>query len=199
MENMVMKASSSIDRRVQRTRRSLRDAMVELILERGWDAISVQHVCDRADVGRSTFYKHFADKEELLVGGFDDLHKVLREQQPAPTSARALPFARGMIDHAHEHRRLFRAIIGKRSGHVVQQRFRRLLIDLVREDLAGLAPAGPRLDATVHYVAGAFFELLIWWLDARTPLQPSELEELCHRLTTPVLTVLSASKRAERG
>ena len=187
---MEAKTPKSTDRRVQRTRRALRDALIELILERGWDKTSVQDVCERADIGRSTFYTHFADKEELLVGGFDALGKLLREPQSVPTDVRPLAFARGMIEHAHEQRRLFRAIVGKRSGQVVQQRFRQLLIDLVREDLASLAPAGPRRDATVHYVAGAFFELLIWWLDARNPLQPSDVAELFHQLTTPVLDVL---------
>jgi AcrR family transcriptional regulator len=72
------KQTDKRDRRIERTRRTLREALIALILERGWDDISVQDVCNRADVGRSTFYTHFADKEELLVGGFDDLRKVLR-------------------------------------------------------------------------------------------------------------------------
>ncbi|MBN1208368.1 MAG: TetR/AcrR family transcriptional regulator [Myxococcaceae bacterium] len=193
-----MKTPNASDRRVQRTRRTLREALIEVLLERGWEETSVQHVCDRADVGRSTFYTHFADKEDLLISGFEDLRKALRDQQSAQDSTRALSFARGMIEHAHEHRRLFHAIIGKRSGHVVQQRFRQLLVDLIREDLAALAPAGPHLDATVHYIAGAFFELLIWWLDAPRPLPPSELEQLFHRLTAPVLVALREHGRARR-
>lgn len=191
-----MKTPNPADRRVQRTRRTLREALIELILERGWDETSVQHVCDRADVGRSTFYTHFADKEELLVGGFDDLRKAVREQHPQSTGT--LAFAGGLIEHAHEQRRLFRAIIGKKSGHVVQQRFRQLFTELVKEDLAGLAPAGPQLDATVHYLSGAFFELLIWWLDTRNPLQPVEVEALFQRLTAPVLLVLPSLHRADR-
>lgn len=66
------------DRRVQRTRRLLHAAIIELIDEHGWDAITVQDVCQRADVGRSTFYVHFADKEELLVSGFGELRKQLQ-------------------------------------------------------------------------------------------------------------------------
>lgn len=65
------------DRRVQRTRRQLREALITLILERGWDAVSVRDVCEKADVGRSTFYVHFADKENLLLSGFDDLHATM--------------------------------------------------------------------------------------------------------------------------
>lgn len=182
------KLPKTTDRRVQRTRRTLRDALVALILERGWEQVSVQDVCDRADVGRSTFYTHFADKEELLLSGFDELRKVLRAQHVAAAEAgRPLGFARALLEHAHENLRLFRALIGKRSGQLVQRRFRELVLELVAEDLADLAPAGPVLDGTVHYVGGAFLELLTWWLDSRSPLPPADVEALFQRLTTPVL------------
>src|SRR5512138_2230623 len=68
------------DRRVRRTHAALRGALVDLIVERGWDGFSVQDLCDRADVGRSTFYLHFADKEEVLAGAFADLGKELRAE-----------------------------------------------------------------------------------------------------------------------
>src|SRR5688572_21269164 len=121
-----MKEPKATDRRVLRTRRTLRNALVELILERGWDEVSVQDVCERADVGRSTFYMHFADKEELLFSGFDDLRKEVRAQLAAQGDAgpRVLGFARGLLEHAHENQRLGRAMFGKRSGQAVQKRFR---------------------------------------------------------------------------
>lgn len=178
------------DRRVQRTRRGLRDALIELILERGWDALTVQHVCDRANIGRSTFYTHFADKEELLVGGLGDLRKEVRQLAASGMSERPLGFVRGIIEHAEEQRRLFRAVMGKRSGHVIQQRFRELLIDLVQEDLTGLAAAGPQRDATARYVAGGLMELLIWWLDTRNNLKAEDVEKLFFQSTTPVLAAL---------
>lgn len=192
-----MTGSRPNDRRVQRTRKALRDALVALILERGWDAVGVQEVCERANVGRSTFYTHFADKEELLVGGLGDLGQALRAQaqDAAGPSGRPLGFVRGMIEHVAEQQRLFRAVIGKRSGQVVHQRFRALLIELVGEDLAPLAPPGPRRDAAARYVAGALLELLVWWVDTRTPLQPPELEEIFEQLTAPVLAVVKAQRR----
>lgn len=55
------------NRRVQRTRRRLREALIALVLERGWERTTVQDVCDRADVGCSTFYLHFQSKEKLLT------------------------------------------------------------------------------------------------------------------------------------
>jgi AcrR family transcriptional regulator len=191
---MEVKVPRSSDRRVLRTRRMLRDALIALLGERGWDRVSVQNVCDRADVGRSTFYTHFVDKEDLLVGGLDDLRKMLGTQRPTPTGAGAggLGFVPGLIEHVHQHQRLFRALIGKHSGYVVQKRFRQLLVSLVKDDLAGRGPRIPDADAVAHYIAGACLELLSWWLDGRNTLGPVEIEDLFRRLTSPVLAAARA-------
>ena len=182
----------SADRRVQRTRRSLRDALISLLAERGWDDIGVQDICERADVGRSTFYMHFQNKEQLLAAGLSDLRTVLREQAVAAGGLPGqLSFARGLIDHVSEQRKIFRAIVGRRSGHVVQKRFREMVLQLVDEDLAPVAAAGWRRDAAAHYLAGALFELLAWWVDARGARPADDIEHCFRQLTTPVIARLT--------
>ena len=57
-----------IDRRIRRTRDTLGDALVELIREKPFDSITVQEILDRAGVGRSTFYTHYSDKQDLFLG-----------------------------------------------------------------------------------------------------------------------------------
>ncbi len=180
------------DRRVARTHGALHDALITLILERGWDETSVQNVCDRANVGRSTFYAHFASKEKLLMSGFAALRQALRSQERSASEPRApgFGFARGLIEHVHENQRLFRAVIGKRSGLVVQRRFRQLLVGLVEEDLAAASIPAARREAAAHYIAGALFELLTWWIDSRSSLAPRELETIFHELTAPVIGAL---------
>ena len=190
---MRAKTLSSDDRRVQRTRRMLREALIHLTIERGWDAVSVQDVCDRADIGRSTFYTHFADREELLLGGFDDLRKMLRAQRSGAPSEK-LAFVRGLIEHAHDHSQLFRAIIGKRAGHAIEKRFRQTVTSLVRDDLAEHGFAGRALEMTTPYVAGALVELLTWWVDTRHAPPAAELETIFRRLTTPVLAASKGIK-----
>ncbi|MBI2752103.1 MAG: TetR/AcrR family transcriptional regulator [Betaproteobacteria bacterium] len=194
------RAGKTSDRRVARTHGALREALISLISERGWDAISVQDVCDRANIGRSTFYAHFASKEKLLISGFDELRRALRAQAGMASDARTWPFGfvRGLIEHAHENQRLFRAVIGKRSGLVVQRHFRHLLIELVAEELTDDGIAMIRRDAAAHYIAGALFELLNWWIDSRSPLAPSELEAMFRELTTPVLGVARSSAQNRR-
>jgi AcrR family transcriptional regulator len=62
--------NTKADRRSQRTRQLLSAALIELMLEKRYDDISVQDIIERANVGRSTFYAHYLDKEDLLVGDF---------------------------------------------------------------------------------------------------------------------------------
>ena len=139
-----MKIPKVTDRRVRRTRDALRDALLKLILERGWDAVDVRDICERADVGRSTFYTHFADKEDLLLSGFDDLRKALKALRPAVAgSGKPLAFTRGLFDHAHANRWLFRALVGKRSGLAVQKRFRQKLARSDRRGARGIDLRGP--------------------------------------------------------
>jgi AcrR family transcriptional regulator len=63
------------DRRVQKTQRLLRDALVSLIHDKSYDSIAVKEILDRANVGRSAFYAHFHDKHALLASG---IHQMLR-------------------------------------------------------------------------------------------------------------------------
>lgn len=75
-----MAAKRVTDRRIQKTQTLLRQALVSLIREKSYDLIAVKEILDRANVGRSTFYMHFRDKDELLVSG---IHDMLRSVQSA--------------------------------------------------------------------------------------------------------------------
>ncbi len=178
----------SADRRVQRTRLALRDALISLLEECGWDDINIQSLCERANVGRSTFYLHFQNKEELLVSGFDDLRAGLRAQAEMRKNGKSgsLLFVRGLIEHVYEQRALFRAIVGRRSGHVVQKRFREMVNQLVEEEIS-LPAKGWQQDAGARYVAGALVELLAWWVDAGTARNAEEIEHLFSQLTLSVI------------
>src|SRR5436190_20283700 len=61
-----MRDKKKLDRRTQRTQHSLTHAMVDLVTEKRFDDITVQNLIDRAEIGRSTFYSHFRDKEDLF-------------------------------------------------------------------------------------------------------------------------------------
>jgi AcrR family transcriptional regulator len=189
-----MTNSKPADRRTLRTRRALRDALLSLLVEKGWDDLSVQDICDRADIGRSTFYLHFSSKEELLKGSLDDLRGALNSLTDGVDKTkpvRPLAFVHGLLNHLYEQRQLCRSIFGRRSAHTVQVRFREMVTKLIADSLVTLAPAGWMRDAAVHYLAGALVEMLSWWIDSR-PMRPiDEIEQLYLRLAEPALAELT--------
>lgn len=181
------------DRRSQRTRDALRDALLELMTEHGWEGISVQDVCERADVARSTFYLHYTSKDELLQDGFHALQAHLQTATGAGPRERArnedwrgFRFSLGLIEHAYDNRSLFRSMIGRRSGFAVQQRFSEMVLRLIDHELP--APTGelPRV-AVVRQLAAAFTELMAWSVEQQTPMPAQRLAAAFDRIAVSML------------
>jgi AcrR family transcriptional regulator len=100
------------DRRVARSRRALKEALTDLILERGYEAVTVQDVIDRADVGRSTFYAHFLDKDDLLMAILADLEMPAPDHTAWTPDDPAFGWTLELFRHFGSGRRLFKAVAG---------------------------------------------------------------------------------------
>lgn len=190
-----MATKRAVDRRLQRTRTLLQDALKAMMIEKGYEATTVQDIIDRANVGRSTFYAHFADKETLLISGLEDLRDALHAQQaqaPAvrtPPGSRTSPhrafaFSRIMLEHARDHAPLYLAIVGRKPGAIVLQRLTQMMVDLVREDLSrmGFRAASTQRDLIAHHVGGGFMGVLTWWMEHGAKLPPAEVDAIFSRL-----------------
>jgi len=165
------------DRRVHRTRRRLKEALLALMREKGYGRITVQELVDRADVARSTFYAHFDAKDDLLFDGFDrwllDLGRVSRAAGGAAEDG--FRFALPLLRHARGHRRVFRAIFGSTGSPRAARRFHDLLVQVVLQELPE-APGEERLrQARAHAVAGAFMALVTWWFESGVGLSPEKV------------------------
>lgn len=179
-------AGARVDRRIKRTHRELHEALISLIIERGWDKVSVQEICERADVGRSTFYVHFADKEELLMSGFDHLYASMDAVRG--TAKGKFAFAEALIEHAQENLRIFRAVVGKKSGQMVLRRFRDVVVRLVDAELRTLKLADEERAVVALYIGGGFVEMLTHWLDRPSRSDPRSVAATFVRLTQGVLS-----------
>jgi len=178
------------DRRVQRTRKLLQDALTAMMVEKGYEATTVQDIIDRANVGRATFYAHFADKQTLLASSLEDLRAHLMEHQqralltPGGADTRGLGFGLAMLEHARGHVPLWGAIAGRESGALVLQRLHRTIADLAAIDLdtLGFTGTAERRVLATEYIAGAFMSVLTWWLDHDARLPPQEVDTIFRRL-----------------
>jgi AcrR family transcriptional regulator len=180
------------DRRVRRTRRILGEALVSLVLEKGYDQITVQDILDRADVGRSTFYAHYRDKDALFLANFDGMREKLLESVDA-TAASVDParVASAVFGHAYQNRRVYQAMCGKHGGAMVYRHLHRLVTELLRK---GSQPAGLPPDVVAEFYAGALLGLLVWWVDHDFRYGPAKLAAMYGELTEGVQGCSTAQK-----
>lgn len=185
------------DRRVQRTRQLLRDALVAEILEKGYEAVTVQDILDRANLGRSTFYAHYRDKEDLLLSGFERFHAMFEAQTPTGSAEMedvlgpGGDFSLALFYHVAEFRAVGKAMLGKQSGNVVFDRMRAQLVTYLRERLArqtrrGYMAAVPQV-VVIEFLARSLLGLVSWWIDEDLPYTPEEMDEMFKRLVLPGL------------
>lgn len=184
------------DRRVHRTRQLLHDALLDLIMERGYTPISIQDVLDRAGVARSTFYAHFRDKDDLLLNGFQAMRDAMPGNlfaTPAKDDARYPAFGRMLFRHVEENHALARAFVGTDAGQVVMSNLRNLLVadtrNWVRQHLD--LPAGTEGECVVQYLVGALFGLLTWWVDHDFPCSADDLAGRYQKLVESGLSGVS--------
>jgi AcrR family transcriptional regulator len=179
------------DPRVIRTRQMLRDALVALILEKGYDGISVQDITERAGLRRATFYLHYADKEELvftllrdMLLDFDCRMDALCDGVLTPETERIVQ--RFSFEHARENADLYRALARSKGAQ--------LFIDYTREYVAreirtrfqaehpGETPAIP-IEVIANYSASVKINMILWWLEQGTTYTPQEMADMCAALT----------------
>ncbi|MEO8245313.1 MAG: TetR/AcrR family transcriptional regulator [bacterium] len=182
-----------MDRRVARTRGILQEALNRLTLKSGYEAVTIKHICDEANVGRSTFYAHFTSKDDLKRSGLEHLrHHLLARQRAALTDGgapqdRTLSFSLVMLEHARDHTALYRALVNDRGGSVALGFIREMLGDLIRTETTDLpfTPAQDRLNRefVVQYLVGAFMSVMIWWLDGGAKLTPQQVDGMFRSLT----------------
>jgi AcrR family transcriptional regulator len=195
-------AKKPIDRRVARTRAMLQRAHMSLILKKGYEATTVDDICDAADVGRSTFYTHYTGKDDLRRSGLEHLRQELVDRQkdalaqPGHIRDRSLGFSLAMFEHALDHLDLYKALVGGRGGAIALGTIREILSDLVRNELAVTideksADVIPR-EFAVQYVVGAFMAVMTWWLDGGAKLSPQRIDAMFRRLATGGIMPLDA-------
>lgn len=180
------------DRRARRTERNLRAALHSLISEKGYDGVTVQDIADRADVGRSTFYAHFENKDKLHLSAFDEVREaILRDVEETSEGDKigtdfnfnSLP----LFQHAHASRRFYRALAGKSAGDSFLKNMFRQTRDLVLEELQKSLPeerkSSPETKAAAHFYASSLVAMLTFWLDNNLPFSPEEINEMFKKFT----------------
>ena len=174
------------DARVRRTRDALGDALVALMQEKPFETITVQDVLDRARVGRSTFYSHYSDKDDLLMSDADDFYERVSMGLSAmgDKSDRVFP-VKEFFSHLEEAKRFVNALShsGKMQENLELARahFARGIERRLAELPRGRSIPESDRPAVAFAHAGALLSLMTWWIDRGMRQSPAEMDELFHR------------------
>ena len=181
------KRRRQVDERIRRTRARLGSALVALIHEKPFNDVTVQEVLDRASVGRSTFYLHFRNKNDLLLSQLemflDTMSTTLSNRKEE--SHRVLPVAE-MFSHIGGQNRMYRALAdaGRLNDFfdLAQGYFSRAIEQRLRESRRCSHLLHHELSARSYALAASLLALLKWWVDRGAKEAPRSMDELFHRI-----------------
>jgi AcrR family transcriptional regulator len=182
---MNVKPIDKTDRRIRKTRQQLGEALVLLILEKGYDAISIKDITDRADVAHATFYRHYRDKDELLA---QRLQEVIQEIE-AFTREPSLQDAEGYLifKHAEENATLYRILLSSQGTSQVRKRVKETIAANILRTCKPLRSAQRGIippEAAANHIAGSMLLLIEWWLDENMPYPPHQMAKVYEQLVT---------------
>ena len=176
------------DRRVQRTRELLQRTLIQLIREKSYDAVTIQDITDRANLGRTTFYLHYQTKDDLLLDHFAafaaDLKlnnlsraELLSESPPAALTA----FLRQLADAQTIYRAFTAGKDAKFLLRGIREQMTRNLCDSLSAAFPEQAPSIP-LDVLAQYIVGAQVSLMDWWMTSRNAYDADQIAAILHQL-----------------
>jgi AcrR family transcriptional regulator len=184
----VSMAEEKVNRRIQRTRQLLQKALLQLIDEKGYDAISIQDITEKANLGRSTFYLHYPSKDALLLDHHAEfaahlkLWKLSREEllsdEPQATLMR-------FLKELSRARDFYLKISRAKDSDFIMRGVRQQMIHNLSESLRiafpDLPPNKP-LEILTTYIVGAQLALIDWWINQRNSYSADEVLRSLHQL-----------------
>lgn len=188
------------DRRILRTRQLLRDALLALIAEKGYQEITVQDVTDRANVARTTFYLHYKDIDDLLFSSMADMYQDLFTEWEQRTPALLDPGSNvqdyeGDFEHVAQYASFYRVMMSENGSMKFMVRVQQYLTVAMEQTLRRVIPPGQEpsvpLDMLAAMLAGVEIGVMMWWIQSDMPYTPEAMSRLCDRFSRPgVLAVL---------
>ena len=174
-------AQGGTDRRVARTRSTLRKALVELIPDKPFDQITVEAICAAANIGRSTFYAHYKSKNDLRRETIDDrLTSLLAHRRE--TNGEASPTLI-ILEHVRDYWRLHRRQ-GPHDLNMAAEPIRRAATNLLKTELGSIdGEPSFRRDFRLHYLVGGFMSVLVWWLERGAHEPPEQIDALFQQIS----------------
>jgi len=173
---------SQPDVRVRRTRKLLREALVGLIEERGFDRVTVGEITTRAMVSRAAFYRNYRDKYQLVEQIFDEAMAALLDTMTDDPQRSVLERWTGFFEHIDHYQRLYAALLGKRGSRWFATKMQATLAEMTAVHLPQQSD-----DLVPTLLGGMFMQAITWWLDNGRPSPPKQIAERTASLAAAII------------
>ncbi len=180
------------DLRVRRTRKLLQKALIELTIEKGFANVTVRDITERAMVNRSTFYRHYVDKYDLLNQYLEELSELIDSQEGDASVVDKLDQPPAglvrILKHVQMNADFYRVLLGKKGDPALcAQSFRRFIErgfrSMLSNDTAQADPSRPPIGLSASYVLHAGIGAIVWWLENDQSFTPEQVAVWLHQLS----------------
>lgn len=182
------KKEAKTDPRVLRTRALLRNALMDLIPEKGYDAITVKDIAERATLNRATFYLHYRDKDDLLYHGMREVLDELNPDHPLPDGSAGhfnydstLNTIRSDFEHVGQHAAFYRVMLGENAVwkfvHQLQDYVYEQTLSRLRDFQGEQAGSEAEFELVLRHMSAAYVGVIHWWVENDMPYTPSEMAD----------------------
>lgn len=187
------------DRRVKRTQNLLAKALIALTLEKGYDAVTIRDITERADIGYATFFRHYRDKDALLLDVLDVvLDELMALLRPSPPNADPAADGTLIFRYAGEHSEVCRVLLGSPGSAELVRRIQEAGTRGVLEGNRPLPGSAVPMEVAAHHLVASSIALISWWLEHGMPYPPERMgtiySELIVRPTRAVAFAPSGSE-----
>ncbi|MCK0473712.1 TetR/AcrR family transcriptional regulator [Halalkalibacter sp. APA_J-10(15)] len=198
--------NNEFDRRVLKTRQAINEALISLMEEKKYSKITIQDIIDRANVGRSTFYSHFATKDELLFSSVEDFLEILNQyiksyieqdgDKPRMISVIEL------FEHIQEDSKTIKGLFKTDGADLFFEKVEAYWNDGIEEYLQSKLPLGeePKVPIKIltNHISSTLMNLLKWWVNNNMSYTPYQMEQYFRYLVNPCIDSVMYNNPKER-
>ncbi len=170
------------DRRVKRTQQLLAKALIALTLEKGYDAVTIRDITERADIGYATFFRHYHHKDALLQDVSEVVLAELKNLLPTAPGADAVAIGTTLFHYVQENSNIIRVLLSSRSSTSLVQ----YIIDIATQDVLNkntpLEGSAVPIEIAAYHLVNSSIALIQWWLEHEMPYSPERMGVIFHEL-----------------
>ncbi|HEX6479687.1 MAG TPA: TetR/AcrR family transcriptional regulator [Ktedonobacteraceae bacterium] len=163
------------DRRVKRTQQLLAKALIALTLEKGYDAVTIRDITERADIGYATFFRHYHHKDALLQDVLEVVLAELKNLLPTAPDADAIAIGTTLFYFVQENSNIIRVLLSSRSSTSLVQH----IIDIATQDVLNentpLERSAVPIEIAAYHLVNSSIALIQWWLEHEMPYSPERM------------------------